>query len=163
MEHADTCRHADGQVQQGQPAERAARPAVPADPARHRAAHGPHAADCQHAAQVGLAGERGVRIAITLGRPQCGFASLLAMYDGNAHSDGVDDQTAERNPLQTQVAINWCIANRTVPIPGAKNLGQAEDNLGALGWRLSDGEVRALSDAADGCDGRMIQNIFQTK
>jgi pyridoxine 4-dehydrogenase len=40
---------------------------------------------------------------------------------------------------------------------------QAEDNLGALGWRLSDGEVRALSSAADSCDARMIQNVFSTK
>ena len=62
-----------------------------------------------------------------------------------------------------QVAISWCMAQGTVPIPGAKTLQQAEDNLGALGWRLSDGEVRALSAAADGCDSRMIQNIFQTQ
>lgn len=55
------------------------------------------------------------------------------------------------------------MAQGTVPIPGAKTLQQAEDNLGALGWRLSDGEVRALSAAADGCDSRMIQNIFQTQ
>ena len=40
---------------------------------------------------------------------------------------------------------------------------QAEDNLGALGWRLSDGEVQALSSAADSCDARMIQNVFSTK
>ena len=50
-----------------------------------------------------------------------------------------------------------------MPIPGAKNLPQAEDNLGALGWRLSDGEVQALSDTADAAPTRMIQNIFQTK
>ena len=31
-----------------------------------------------------------------------------------------------------------------VPIPGAKNARQAEQNAGALGWRLSDGEVAAL-------------------
>jgi hypothetical protein len=27
-----------------------------------------------------------------------------------------------------QVAINWCMAQGTVPIPGAKNLAQASDN-----------------------------------
>ncbi len=62
-----------------------------------------------------------------------------------------------------QVAINWCMCQNTVPIPGAKNLRQAKDNLGALGWRLSDGEVAALSAAADAAPTRMIQNIFQTK
>ncbi len=55
------------------------------------------------------------------------------------------------------------MCQNTVPIPGAKNLRQAKDNLGALGWRLSDGEVAALSAAADAAPTRMIQNIFQTK
>jgi pyridoxine 4-dehydrogenase len=31
-----------------------------------------------------------------------------------------------------------------VPIPGAKNLRQAQENFGALGWRLSEDEVQAL-------------------
>jgi pyridoxine 4-dehydrogenase len=67
------------------------------------------------------------------------------------------------------VAINWCMcqgAGRglppTIPIPGAKSLAQAEDNLGALGWRLSEGECRELEAAAARCKGRMVQNIFQT-
>lgn len=45
-------------------------------------------------------------------------------------------------PVRPQVAINWCMRQGTVPIPGAKTLQQAEDNLGALGWRLTAGEVR---------------------
>ncbi len=45
-------------------------------------------------------------------------------------------------PVRPQVAINWCMRQGTVPIPGAKTLQQAEDNLGALGWRLTDGEAR---------------------
>ena len=47
----------------------------------------------------------------------------------------------------SQVAINWCICKGTVPIPGAKSLAQAEENLGALGWRLAASEEAAL-DAA---------------
>jgi pyridoxine 4-dehydrogenase len=35
-----------------------------------------------------------------------------------------------------------------VPIPGAKNAKQAQDNLGALGWRLSEAEVVALDEAS---------------
>jgi len=64
-----------------------------------------------------------------------------------------------------QVAINWCIAKGTVPIPGAKDLGQARDNLGALGWSLSSGEIHELDRASKGIrkSGRMVQNVFQTK
>ena len=47
-----------------------------------------------------------------------------------------------------QVALNWTICKGTVPIPGAKNAKQAQDNLGALGWRLSEAEVVALDDAS---------------
>ncbi|GAB4823494.1 hypothetical protein N2152v2_010540 [Parachlorella kessleri] len=54
-----------------------------------------------------------------------------------------------RGKTPSQVAVNWCICQGTVPIPGAKDLRQAKENLGALGWRLSGGEVDALSEAAD--------------
>jgi aryl-alcohol dehydrogenase-like predicted oxidoreductase len=48
-----------------------------------------------------------------------------------------------------QVAINWTICKGTLPIPGAKNLPQAEQNSGAVGWRLTDDEVAALDEASD--------------
>lgn len=48
-----------------------------------------------------------------------------------------------------QVAINWTICKGTLPIPGAKNLSQAEQNAGATGWRLTDEEVAALDEASD--------------
>lgn len=44
----------------------------------------------------------------------------------------------------TQVALNWVICKGAVPIPGAKSARQAEDNAGALGWRLTEGEIAAL-------------------
>jgi aryl-alcohol dehydrogenase-like predicted oxidoreductase len=43
-----------------------------------------------------------------------------------------------------QVALNWVICKGAVPIPGAKNRRQAEQNAGALGWRLSAEDVQAL-------------------
>ncbi len=43
-----------------------------------------------------------------------------------------------------QVAINWAICKGTVPIPGAKNIRQAAENVGAIGWRLTVEEVAAL-------------------
>lgn len=62
-----------------------------------------------------------------------------------------------------QVAINWCICQGTIPIPGAKTISQAQENIGALGWRLSSAEVTELERVALSLDKKMIQNIFQTK
>lgn len=70
---------------------------------------------------------------------------------------------AARRKTPSQVAINWCMCKGGVPIPGAKDLVQAKQNLGALGWRLSAGEVAALEAAADRVPRAMQQNIFQTK
>ncbi|KAL9437043.1 hypothetical protein AB3S75_022978 [Citrus x aurantiifolia] len=62
-----------------------------------------------------------------------------------------------------QVAINWCICKGTIPIPGVKSVKQVEENLGALGWRLSSDELLELEYAALESPQRMIQNIFQTR
>jgi aryl-alcohol dehydrogenase-like predicted oxidoreductase len=48
----------------------------------------------------------------------------------------------------SQVALAWIIAKGAVPIPGAKSRKQAEENAGALGWRMDDAEVAALDAAA---------------
>ncbi|MGH9078656.1 MAG: aldo/keto reductase [Acidimicrobiales bacterium] len=48
----------------------------------------------------------------------------------------------------SQVALNWVMAKGVVPIPGAKNRHQAEENAGALGWHLDEGEVSRLDSAA---------------
>ena len=50
---------------------------------------------------------------------------------------------------KTQVALNWCICKGALPIPGAKNAKQAEENAGALGWRLTEEEVTKLDEASD--------------
>jgi len=49
---------------------------------------------------------------------------------------------------KTQVALNWCICKGTLPIPGAKNAAQAEENAGALGWHLTEEEVEKLDRAS---------------
>lgn len=69
----------------------------------------------------------------------------------------------QRNKTVAQIALNWCICKGTIPIPGAKNLRQAQENLGALGWYLTEGEMKELDRIAVGLDKRMVQNIFQTK
>ncbi len=43
-----------------------------------------------------------------------------------------------------QVALNWLICKGALPIPGAKNAQQAQDNAGATGWRLTGAEVKRL-------------------
>jgi aryl-alcohol dehydrogenase-like predicted oxidoreductase len=48
-----------------------------------------------------------------------------------------------------QIAINWTICKGTLPIPGAKNVAQAEQNAGSVDWRLTDDEVAALDEASD--------------
>ncbi|KAF9602701.1 hypothetical protein IFM89_030589 [Coptis chinensis] len=62
-----------------------------------------------------------------------------------------------------QVAINWCMCKGTIPIPGVKTIKQAEENLGALGWRLGSNEILQLECAARESPRKMIQNIFQTR
>jgi aryl-alcohol dehydrogenase-like predicted oxidoreductase len=47
-----------------------------------------------------------------------------------------------------QVALNWLICKGAVPIPGAKNARQLQENVGALGWKLSDEEVAVLDEAS---------------
>jgi pyridoxine 4-dehydrogenase len=67
-----------------------------------------------------------------------------------------------RGKTMGQVAINWCICKGAIPIPGAKNPQQAQQNLGALGWFLNDSEIAELDVAASKSEKKMVQNIFQT-
>ncbi len=70
---------------------------------------------------------------------------------------------AEKNKTMAQVAINWCICKGALPIPGAKNLSQAQQNTGALGWHLSEAEVAELDRSSASCSKQMVQNIFQSQ
>jgi aryl-alcohol dehydrogenase-like predicted oxidoreductase len=49
----------------------------------------------------------------------------------------------------SQVALNWLICKGTLPIPGAKNLQQAEQNAGGAGWKLTEEEIARLDEATD--------------
>jgi pyridoxine 4-dehydrogenase len=64
---------------------------------------------------------------------------------------------------QTQVAINWSLCKNTVPITGVRTLNQAEENLGAYGWKLDAAMIDELDRAALSVGKPMIQNVFQTK
>ena len=58
---------------------------------------------------------------------------------GNGHTG--------KSPVQ--VALNWIICKGALPIPGAKTAKQAAQNVGAIGWRLTPEEIKALDEASD--------------
>ena len=59
------------------------------------------------------------------------------------------------------MALNWLICKGAVPIPGAKNAAQAEQNAGALGWRLAADEVAALDRVAKHGQRRLFNRVWQ--
>jgi aryl-alcohol dehydrogenase-like predicted oxidoreductase len=65
----------------------------------------------------------------------------------------------ERTP--SQVALAWLIAKGAVPIPGAKNRAQAEENAGALGWSLTADELDLLDTISLYGKRGLSQRIWQ--
>ena len=59
----------------------------------------------------------------------------------------IGEAHGSRTPAQ--VALNWLLCKGTVPIPGVKTKAQAEQNLGALGWQLSEDDVAKLDEVSD--------------
>jgi aryl-alcohol dehydrogenase-like predicted oxidoreductase len=49
-----------------------------------------------------------------------------------------------------QVALNWLLSKDecVIPIPGAKNVRQATENAGAIGWRLTSEELKQIELAS---------------
>eukprot|EP00929_Paragymnodinium_shiwhaense_P086874 TRINITY_DN47264_c0_g2_i1.p1 TRINITY_DN47264_c0_g2~~TRINITY_DN47264_c0_g2_i1.p1 ORF type:complete len:352 (-),score=77.90 TRINITY_DN47264_c0_g2_i1:279-1334(-) len=61
----------------------------------------------------------------------------------------VEAIAAARSKTAGQVAINWCVCKGVIPIPGARNARQAEQNAGgAVGWRLTEEEIARLDAVA---------------
>lgn len=63
--------------------------------------------------------------------------------------NAVLDFLAEKyEKTQAQVALNWLISQeKVVAIPKASRLEHLRDNVGAVGWRLSEEDFRKLSEA----------------
>jgi aryl-alcohol dehydrogenase-like predicted oxidoreductase len=61
----------------------------------------------------------------------------------------------------SQVALNWIVCKGAIPIPGAKNRKQAEENAGALGWRLSTEHVQALDAVSKRGRRSVLSRIWQ--
>ena len=74
--------------------------------------------------------------------PQGGIAPLLRVMERIAK---------ERGPSTTvaQVALNYIICKGAIPIPGSRTAEQYVDNMGALGWRLTDDEVAEMEKETD--------------
>ena len=71
----------------------------------------------------------------------------------------IGERYGDKTPAQ--VALNWLICKGAVPIPGAKNAAQAEQNAGALGWRLSDDDVRLLDRVSKPGLRRLMHRVWQ--
>jgi aryl-alcohol dehydrogenase-like predicted oxidoreductase len=64
--------------------------------------------------------------------------------------DALDAIAAETGKSIPQVALNWLLQRPTVStvLIGARNEAQLRDNLGAIGWSLSAGQIATLDDAS---------------
>ena len=63
-----------------------------------------------------------------------------------------------------QVALNWLLRRPTVAsvIIGARNEAQLRDNLGAVGWSLTDAQVKVL-DAASAAPPPYPHAMYRTQ
>ena len=55
----------------------------------------------------------------------------------------------KREKTLAQVALNYIISKGVIPIAGSRSVLQLQDNLGAMGWRLSPHEIEILESEAD--------------
>jgi aryl-alcohol dehydrogenase-like predicted oxidoreductase len=87
-------------------------------------------------------------------RPTGTFRSSLANRDYLARVQPLitlllEIGQAHGGKTPSQVALNWVMCKGALPIPGAKNVRQAQENAGALGWQLSESEMAALDAVSD--------------
>ena len=75
----------------------------------------------------------------------------------------VQQTAAKHKATPSQVAINWCIAKGTTPIPGARNLKQLKENLGSLSWKLDAGDIALLDSASASIQPLAKSNPFPAK
>ena len=81
-------------------------------------------------------------------RSLSGLLPFLRPYRGRIAAAIVFLIGAAITTLAFPVALRWLIENPVVlPIPGAKNASQAQQNAGALGFSLSAAEVAELDRA----------------
>ncbi len=76
--------------------------------------------------------------------------------------DVLDQISKERSKSISQIAINWILKRPTVCniVIGARNELQLKENLGALGWNLTDEEMNRLDKASD---SRLLYPYWQQR
>jgi aryl-alcohol dehydrogenase-like predicted oxidoreductase len=60
-----------------------------------------------------------------------------------------DISRAHDGKTPAQISLNWLTCKGAVAIPGAKNIHQAKENAGALGWQMSEEEVAILDRVSE--------------
>ena len=89
------------------------------------------------------------------------FRRLLPASDGlRREMQVIADR---RGASMVQVALNWCRAKGTIPIPGLRSPQQAMDVAAALNWSLLPEEVNRLDQERAACPLRMPANPFQSR
>ena len=79
-----------------------------------------------------------------------GWSETWAKY-ANEHTwsviDTLGEVARETNKSPAQVALRWLLQRPgvTSPIIGARNMEQLDDNLGATGWSLDEGQMQRLT------------------
>lgn len=83
-----------------------------------------------------------------------GWSESWSAYD-NEHTWGVIDAlfavAEEAGKTPPQVALNWLLQHPgvTAPIIGVRNMKHLEDNLGAVGWALSEEQLKVLNTSGE--------------
>jgi pyridoxine 4-dehydrogenase len=67
-----------------------------------------------------------------------------------------------RGVSMVQVALNWCRAHGTTPIPGLRSPDQARQAAAALNWDLTTEERNRLDKLRSDCPVRMPANPFES-
>lgn len=65
----------------------------------------------------------------------------------------MEEIAEKRGKTIAQVALNYVMCKGVIPIPGARTASQLNDNIGAMGWRLTKKEVAQLEEEADKMKG----------
>ncbi len=106
-----------------------------------------------------LTGAYGPGVAAGGGTPWAGRQEELAsiMAEGGAALallDVVRGIARDRGKTMAQVSVNWVLSHPevSVAISGSDTVEQVDDNLGALGWTLSESEIARLNEASEGMD-----------
>ncbi len=74
--------------------------------------------------------------------------------------NGLRNIGLDHNASQVQVALNWCRAHGTIPIPGIRTPSQAQEIVAASKWKLSRQEREYLDQLSNRIITRMPNNPF---